>query len=85
MKIEKDFAAELPGISLGITISEASQATQIFGVKMDSDRRIKAFYGLGLLMLLVIFLALLFANPNKVLPVASTAAEISNKGPAAKP
>lgn len=62
-KIEGIYASTIPGIGLGQTISEASGTVRILGVKMDSNRRLDAFYSLGALMLLVVFVCLLFAQP----------------------
>lgn len=61
-KIEKRYAESIPGIELGKTISEVSGDVKIFGIKMDSNRRLEAFYLVGLAMLVIIFVSLLFAK-----------------------
>ncbi len=55
----------LPGITLGKTISEVSGSVKIFGVTMNSDRRLTNFYILGFVMLTVVFVSLVFARPNR--------------------
>lgn len=46
-KIEKKYSSTIPGIELGQTISEVSGDVKILGIKMDSNRRLVAFYLLG--------------------------------------
>lgn len=69
-KIEKRYASSIPGIGLGMTISEASGNVKIFGVKMNSDRRLEAFYLVGAAMIGVVFIFLLLAQPNQTVNVA---------------
>lgn len=64
-KIEDQLKDRLPGITLGKTISEVSGGVKIFGVTMNSDRRLTNFYILGFLMLAVVFVSLVFARPNR--------------------
>lgn len=61
-KIEDLYRERIPGIDLGSTISESSGAVKFLCVKMNSDRRLTTFYGVGLAILIVIFCALLFAK-----------------------
>jgi FMN phosphatase YigB (HAD superfamily) len=63
-KIEKRYADVIPEIELGKTISEASGNVTVLGMKMNSNRRLSAFYFLGGLMLIFIFVCLLLAKPN---------------------
>jgi hypothetical protein len=69
-KIEKRYASSIPGIDLGTTISEASGNVRILGMKMNSDRRLEAFYLAGAVMITIVFVFLLFAKPDQ--PAAST-------------
>ena len=63
--IEKKYKDRLPFIGLGGTISEVSGSVKIWGVTMNSDKRLTNFYRLGFAMLGVIFLSLLFAVPHR--------------------
>lgn len=87
-KIEERYADAIPGIGLGKTISEASGNVFILGIKMNSNRRLEAFYLGGALMLAVIFFFLLWAEPSHVvgkgpagIPAATTAVPSGAKGP----
>ncbi|GGB03544.1 hypothetical protein GCM10011491_34640 [Brucella endophytica] len=62
-KLENILKDKFPGITLGGTISEKSGAVKIFGIYMSSIRRLNAFYGLGLAMLIVVGVALYMAIP----------------------
>lgn len=64
LKIEKSLMDSLPAISLGTTISEESKNVKLFCIKMNSERRLEAFYIIGLVMILIIFFALAFAVPS---------------------
>ncbi|MBR1223018.1 HAD family hydrolase [Bradyrhizobium sp. U87765 SZCCT0131] len=57
-KIEARYANTIPEIGLGKTISEASQNVRILGFKMNSTRRLIAFYSGGAILLVVLFLLL---------------------------
>ncbi|WP_145979693.1 hypothetical protein [Chelatococcus daeguensis] len=73
-KIEEEYKSMLPGIDLGGTISSESQNVRMFWVfETNSQRRLKIFYGLGFLMLAVIFVVLLFAQ-KQVAETPATAA-----------
>ena len=62
-KIETDFAAKIPGIGLGKSISDVSSKVRILGIKTNSDRRLYWFYILGFLMLGTLFLTLFMSTP----------------------
>jgi FMN phosphatase YigB (HAD superfamily) len=64
-KIEERYKDEIPEIGLGKTISSASGNVKIFWIKMNSDRRLTAFYSAGFFILGLLFLALLYAEPNR--------------------
>lgn len=64
-KIETELNEKVPGIGLGKTISEVSGTVRVLGFTMRSERRLNTFYILGFLMLAVVFVALMFATPNK--------------------
>jgi FMN phosphatase YigB (HAD superfamily) len=64
-EVEKRYADAIPGIGLGKTISEASANVTFLGIKMNSNRRLTAFYGVGGFLLIVIFFSLLWAQPNR--------------------
>ena len=64
-KIEERYADAIPGIGLGKTISEASGNVTMLGIRMNSNRRLEAFYAGGALLLAVIFFFLLWAQPNE--------------------
>lgn len=68
--IEEQFKDKIPGIGLGRTISEVSGAVRIFGLTMNSTTRLTSFYGLGFLMLVIVFFFLVFAKPDRP-PVTS--------------
>jgi hypothetical protein len=77
-KLEEQFGELIPGIALGKTISEASQNVKFFGIKMNSNRRLVAFYGVGLIMLAIVFIFLLFAQrsaPNSKSPLPQQTTE----------
>jgi hypothetical protein len=74
-KIEDRYADAIPGIGLGKTISEASGNVTILGFKMNSNRRLEAFYALGAFLLIVIFFSLLWAQPSRVEVRPTTAAQ----------
>lgn len=76
-KIEKRYAASIPGIGLGTTISEASGNVNILGVKMNSDRRLEAFYLVGTAMIATVFVCLLLAKPDQVVNTAARPAPSS--------
>lgn len=64
-KIEAEFSDAIPGIGLGSTISDVSQKAKIFGIwKMNSERRLNSFYGLGFIMLAIVFFALWLGQPT---------------------
>lgn len=77
-KIEKRYAASIPGIGLGMTISEASGNVKILGMKMNSDRRLVAFYLFGAAMIGVVFVFLLLAQPSQVNIAAKSAVQPSS-------
>lgn len=64
-KIEDRYKDEIPEIGLGKTISSASGNVKILGITMNSDRRLTAFYLAGFVILGLLFVALLFAEPTK--------------------
>lgn len=66
-KIEAMYADRLPGIGLGETITKSSGEVTHFGFKMNSTRRLKAFYLIGGFMLVVLFIVLLISKPNPVI------------------
>jgi len=80
-KIETRYAETIPGIELGKTISEVSGDVRIFGIKMNSSRRLDAFYAVGAGMLLMIFVILMFANASP--PASADSGKLV--APAAKP
>ena len=82
IKIENKYGDKIPGIDLGKTISEASSNVKIFGWRVNSSRRLELFYGLGLVMLCVIFFFLLWATPRKSLPAGQTGATVGQTVPA---
>jgi hypothetical protein len=61
-KIEQDFSERIPGIGLGLSISNASQNVRFFGIEMNSTRRLVCFYILGGLMLTILFYGFSHAN-----------------------
>jgi hypothetical protein len=63
--LEKQLNGFIPGIGLTNKISDASRSVKLFGLKVDSKRRLAGFYILGFLMLAVVFIFLLFAQPNR--------------------
>jgi len=63
-KIEKRYASSIPGIELGKTISEVSGDVKILGIKMNSNRRLEAFYLVGFAMLVIVFVSLLLAKSD---------------------
>jgi phosphoglycolate phosphatase-like HAD superfamily hydrolase len=65
-KIENRYAAVIPEIGLGKTISEASGNVKIFGITMNSNRRLEVFYLGGAIILAVVFFFLLWAKPQPV-------------------
>jgi hypothetical protein len=71
-KIENQFAATIPGIGLGTSISEASQGVRFLCIKLDSNRRLSLFYVVGFLMLAIIFIVLLFSETTKTKDVGAT-------------
>ncbi|MBX9721753.1 MAG: HAD hydrolase-like protein [Candidatus Obscuribacterales bacterium] len=73
-KIEKRYAASIPEIGLGMTISEASGNVKIFGMKMNSDRRLEVFYSVGAAMIGTVFFFLLFAQPNQAITAGTKSA-----------
>lgn len=75
--IEKKYSDKIPFIGLGGTISEVSGSVKIWGVTMNSDKRLTNFYRLGFGMLAVIFVSLLFATPNRPSPPAGIQAPTS--------
>jgi hypothetical protein len=96
-KIEEAYNDKIPGIGLGGTISEESQSVRMFGIiKTNSQWRLMIFYGLGFLMLALIFVALLFAQKQAAgtpaavtttqadapTPLPATPSSPSNKQPA---
>ncbi|QPF83987.1 HAD family hydrolase [Bradyrhizobium genosp. L] len=76
-KIEKRYADIIPEIGLGKTISEASGTVTVLGMKMNSNRRLTAFYVLGGAILASVFVFLLLAQPasptKAASPIQSTA------------
>lgn len=79
-KIEEKYKESIPELGLGLTISSASQDVRMLGVKMNSDRRLEAFYLLGVAILTLLFVALLFAKPTPKTS-ANTAISITTNGP----
>lgn len=69
-KIEDALKDKVPGITLGQTISDVSGKVKIFGVAMNSDKRLTNFYRLGYVTLAVVFIALFFATPKRNAPPA---------------
>jgi phosphoglycolate phosphatase-like HAD superfamily hydrolase len=63
--LENQFNGLIPGIGLTNKISDASRRVRVFGIKLDSKRRLEAFYAIGFLMLVVVFTSLLFAKPSR--------------------
>jgi len=61
-KIEGEYSGRIPGIGLGMTVSDASKNVSFFGIKTDSNTRINIFYSVGALMLFVLLIAFLFAD-----------------------
>lgn len=57
-----------------MTISEASGNVKIVGMKMNSDRRLEAFYWVGAAMIGVVFVFLLLAQPNQIVNAAAKSA-----------
>ncbi|MCW2319169.1 hypothetical protein M2322_004738 [Rhodoblastus acidophilus] len=84
-KIENKYKAEVPGIGMGKTISEASGNVKILGMKMNSDRRLTAFYGVGFFVLTLIFCALLFSKTIRTAPAVIPTAAAPVAAPAAAP
>lgn len=78
-KIEKRYAATIPEIGLGKTISEASSNVKILGMKMNSNRRLEAFYLGGAVILTIIFSLLLWAKPQAPNPPAPAPAAAEKK------
>ncbi len=73
-KIEEQLKIRIPSINLGQTISDVSNSVRVFGITMDSDKRLTNFYLLGFVMLAVVFVSLVFATSNRPsLPAAQTA------------
>ena len=70
--IEEKFGDKIPDIGLGKSISTESGNVRIFGIGMNSSRRLSSFYVLGLVMLVIVFVFLIFAKPNRP-PIASNA------------
>nr|WP_246712276.1 MULTISPECIES: HAD family hydrolase [unclassified Rhizobium] len=62
--IEKEFADRIPGIGLGMTISQMSGDVKILCWKTNSERRLTIFYAAGLAMLGIVLLTLLIAQPH---------------------
>jgi FMN phosphatase YigB (HAD superfamily) len=63
-KLEDQFSRLIPGIGLTNEISDASRKIGIFGIKINSMRRLEIFYLIGLLMLIIVLVSLLFAKPS---------------------
>lgn len=85
-KIEERYKDEIPEIGLGKTISSASGNVKILGITMNSDRRLTSFYLAGFFILGLLFVALLFAEPNHKLkdaPQPVPMASASTTAPAA--
>lgn len=66
--LENQFNGLIPGIGLTNKISDASRSVRFFGFKVDSKRRLEAFYAVGFLMLVIVFTSLLFAKPSRPTP-----------------
>ena len=62
--IETEYGGRIPGIGLGRTISDVSRNVKILGFTANSERRLNLFYILGFIMLVVLFLTLLTAQPH---------------------
>ena len=63
--LENQFNGLIPGIGLTNKISDASRSVRFFGFKVDSKRRLEGFYIIGFLMLAIVFISLLFAQPSR--------------------
>jgi hypothetical protein len=63
--LENQFNGLIPGIGLTNKISDASRSVRFFGFKVDSKRRLEGFYTIGFLMLAIVFISLLFAQPSR--------------------
>lgn len=82
-KIEDRYKDEIPEIGLGKTISSASGNVKILGITMNSDRRLTAFYLAGLVILGLLFVALLFAEPTKKATAVEPQQSVAAPTPAA--
>jgi phosphoglycolate phosphatase-like HAD superfamily hydrolase len=63
--LENQFNGLIPGIGLTNKISDASRSVRIFRFKADSKRRLVGFYIIGFLMLAIVFISLLLAQPSR--------------------
>lgn len=77
--LEKALKDRFPGIALGETISARSGAVKVFGVTMNSIRRLNTFYGLGLAMLIVVGVALYGAAPAPEINATDHATTVAPK------
>lgn len=63
--IEDKYKDSMPELSLGRTISKHSGEKSLLGIKFNSDRRLTAFYVVGLIVLVLVFAVLIFAKADK--------------------
>jgi phosphoglycolate phosphatase-like HAD superfamily hydrolase len=61
-KIETQYGDRLPAITLGTTISKASGNVRIFGIKLNSTRRLNIFYLGGAIVLSLLLVTQIFAE-----------------------
>jgi hypothetical protein len=81
-EIEARYNEIIPGIGLGKTISEASGGVRLFGIQLNSNRRLEGFYIVGFVMLTVILCWLLFATPDQK---STSSGQIGTQSQTAKP
>jgi phosphoglycolate phosphatase-like HAD superfamily hydrolase len=67
--LENQLNGRIPGIGLTNKISDASRSVRLFGFKVDSKRRLEAFYIIGFLMLAIVLISLMLAQPSR--PIAN--------------
>jgi hypothetical protein len=67
--LENQLNGRVPGIGLTNKISDASRSVRLFGFKVDSKRRLEAFYIIGFLMLAIVLISLMLARPSR--PITS--------------
>jgi FMN phosphatase YigB (HAD superfamily) len=64
--LENQLNRFIPGIRLTNAISDASRNVKLLGFGANSKRRLQGFYSLGFLMLVIVFISLLFAQPSRL-------------------